>query len=301
MDTSEALAGESLHTCENTNCTPTVALLVVVGVPLAILALYKIHVDHERKQAALQAQKEKMEEYRKTKSGYVATLHHELIATRMDSDEQKMRQEDNQEMIRRRHKREINDLETKHRERERELKAIVDGIERQTKAQLTKEIQQSQERIKESEREVSSLRSKNKGYELMLENQKRTMEQQAEKYVKLSDKYSKELRQRNEKENALKKEKEQLEKDKNELQKELYDKEARERQLEEKLRHLKEQLSDNEEREKKLLKQLSDEEERERQLQQLLSNKEKREKQLERELHEKMKEIGSYIMRRNSC
>lgn len=280
MDTSEVLTGEDLHTYDDYSYTPIIAIVVVVGVPLAVLALCKVHVDHEHKREAWQARRDTMEEYRKAKSGYVAALHHDLVATRMDSEEQRMRLQDKEQALRQRHKKEVNELETKHSERERDLEAKLHKIERQKEAQLNKERQQRHEFIKQSQEKISSLQNRNKGLELILKKQKQTVEEQAKKYAELTDKYSTELRLRDEKECALRKQFEKKldnkERENRQLEKDLLNKKAESVQLEK-------ELQKEEARVQELEKQLIDKEGENKQLK-------FEKKQLEQQLEDRKEE-----------
>ena len=207
MDTSEQLTGEDVRTYSYTQ-----AVVVVIGLPLVVLALYKIYVDHKHNREKAQAHREKMEEYRKAKSGFVATLHNELISTRMDKEDQRMRLEDNEQALRDRYQKEMSEQETRHLERERELEARIRGIKKQTLVQLEKEKQKNHQRIKQLEEEVSSQRNEIEALESTIEKQEQSLKQQGERYAELNDKHSTYFCQSYQRETDLKNEKEELEK-----------------------------------------------------------------------------------------
>lgn len=209
METGDRLTDDDLYTCDTSNYA--LVAIVVIGLPLVVALLYKIHVDQQHKKEKEEAYREIMEEYQTAKSSQAAGLRREVIETRMESETQKMRLEENEQTLRQRHKQEISELEIKRREYEIELEALQRKIDREKQDHTEKE-ERSQTRLKQLEWELVSLRSETKESQLRLEEHCQSrVQKEVKAYQELSDEFNVEVRKRDKAIAALKKEKAQLE------------------------------------------------------------------------------------------
>lgn len=169
--------------------------VTVVGLFLVVVALtlYKIYVDHQHNQAKEQEYWEKMEEYQATKSGLAAQLRDEVIATRTDSEIQKMKQKETEQDLRQRHKKE---MEKQEKKQKIEMEAKMREFEKQKQKLLEKEKQSSQEYIRQLEGDVSSWERKAKYFESELKKQNQKVLDEANYYEESRTKHDLEIKQK---------------------------------------------------------------------------------------------------------
>ena len=170
----------------------TLSAVVVIGLPLMVIALYKIYIEHQHYQEMVQAQKEKMEEYRAAKSGLASNLQREVNATRVDGEIQRMKLEENERTLRQQHKKEMRQQEARFRERERELEANIREINRLKEEDVERERKNSrqyQRRVQETEQTVAFLKETCNDLEKRADEQTRTILNEGKNYQRLNDQY----------------------------------------------------------------------------------------------------------------
>ena len=170
----------------------TLSAVVVIGLPLMVIALYKIYIEHQHYQEMVQAHKEKMEEYRTAKSGFASNLRREVNSTRVDSEIQRMKLEENERTLRQQHKKEMRQQEARFRERERELEANMREINRLKEEDVERERKNSrqyQKRVQEAEKTVAFLKETCNDLEKRAKEQTWTIQNEVKNYKRLSDQY----------------------------------------------------------------------------------------------------------------
>lgn len=189
-----------------------IGAVVVFGMFLVVvvLALYKFYLDHQHNQAKEQAHWDLMEEYQYSKSGLTAKLRHEVIATRTDSETQRVIQEESEQALRQRHKKEMKEQEKKlHHSHKVMLEAKMLEFEKQRHEDL-KEKQNIQGHIRQLEEEVSSLKRRVEYSDSELEKQNQKLLDEVEAYGELRAKYDCDLQQRDDNIADLEEENKQL-------------------------------------------------------------------------------------------
>ena len=175
----------------------TIGAVVVLGMFLVVvaLALFKFYLDYQHNQAKEQAHWNLMEEYQDSKSGAAERLRQEVIATRTDSEMQRMMQEESEQILRQRHKKE---MEEEHRSHKLRLEAKMCEVEKQKQEDL-KEKQKNQERIRVLQGEVSTWTRRSEYYKSELEKQNRKVLDEADAYREVRAKYDSDLKLRDDK------------------------------------------------------------------------------------------------------
>ena len=170
----------------------TLSAVVVIGLPLMVIALYKIYIEHQHYQEMVQAHKEKMEEYQTAKSGLASNLRREVNSTRVDSEIQRMKLEENERTLRQQHKKEMRQQEARFRERERELEANMREINRLKEEDVERERKNSrqyQKSVQEAEKTVAFLKETCNDLEKTAKEQTWTIQNEVKNYKRLSDQY----------------------------------------------------------------------------------------------------------------
>ena len=197
---------------DNTFNYAIIGVVVVLGMFCVVVALvlYKLYLDYQHNQAKEQAHRDLMEEYQYSKSGLAAQLRHEVIATRTDSEMQRMIQEDSEQALRQRHKKEMEEEEKRHHSHKQRLEAEMREFEKKKQEDVKKEKQNSQARIRQLQGEVSSWKHRAEYFEFELEKQNQKVLDEAETYKELCAEYDSDLKLRDDKVADLEKENTQL-------------------------------------------------------------------------------------------
>ena len=183
------------------------AATVIVGLPLLLVAFYKIYMDHQHHQDKQDAYREKMREYREAKQGLTANLRYEVNETRRHYEMEKIEKEHNEREIRSDHAKQVRELESKIRTQESRLKAKTTEMEK-----LVAEHREAQEKIdsehsqqmQKAKNTIATLKSSCEDLKKRLEMEKESAQEANERYAQLNSKYYSERLQRDEHEYELK-------------------------------------------------------------------------------------------------
>ena len=168
MDDADLLTSEDFYTHDTANYARAAVALVGLSLMMGGLGvLYKIYVHHQYTREKEQARRQWMEEYHAAKSGLAANLRREVIATRRDSEMQRMKMEENEQTVSQRYKQEMREQETRYLEREQELR---------------EEKQILEEHMKKLQWEVTSLKSRTMELESKVGKQNQRIQEQAKTY-----------------------------------------------------------------------------------------------------------------------
>ena len=180
---------------------------VIVGLPLLLVALYRIYIDHQHHQDKQDAYREKMREYREAKQGLTANLRHEVNASRQHYEMERIEKEHNERQIRSDHAKQVRELESKIRTQESRLNAKNAEIEelnaqhRETQKKINLDHSQQMQKAKHT---IATLTSSCEDLRKDLEMEKRNAKEANERYAQLNAQYYRERVERSEHEHNFK-------------------------------------------------------------------------------------------------
>lgn len=167
------------------------AATIVIGLPLLMIALFKLYSDHQRQQQDRFEHKEKMEEYREAKKGLAASLRSEVNATRAHYERDKMEQEHKERENRLKHSKEVHELQSNVASLKRQLKSKSEELSDAEKMHKYAKEKHSRD-IQDAHNENAQWESK---YSALDEELSRQIREGEEKCRRLDRDYQRKLRE----------------------------------------------------------------------------------------------------------